>query len=159
MQSVVNAGALDLIEATIAAGADPTSARKWWLGELARTANERAAELGELPITPADVARIVALVSAGELSDKLARQVIEGVLAGEGDPDAVVAARGLKVVSDDTALLAAIDDAIAANPAVADKIRGGNHAAAGVIIGAVMKATKGQADAAKVRELTLSRLA
>jgi aspartyl-tRNA(Asn)/glutamyl-tRNA(Gln) amidotransferase subunit B len=158
MQSVVNAGALDLIEATIAAGADPTSARKWWLGELARTANERGVDLAELPITPAHVARIVALVAAGELSDKLARQVIEGVLAGEGDPDAVVAARGLKVVSDDGALLAAIDEAIAANPAVAEKIRGGNHQAAGVIIGAVMKATRGQADAAKVRELTLSRL-
>jgi aspartyl-tRNA(Asn)/glutamyl-tRNA(Gln) amidotransferase subunit B len=159
MQSVVNAGALNLIEATIAAGADATSARKWWMGELARTANERGVELGELPITPGHVARIVALVSAGELSDKLARQVIEGVLAGEGDPDAVVAAHGLKVVSDDGALLTAIDAAIAANPAVAEKIRGGNHAAAGVIIGAVMKATRGQADAAKVKELTLSRLA
>jgi aspartyl-tRNA(Asn)/glutamyl-tRNA(Gln) amidotransferase subunit B len=158
MQSMVNAGAVDLIEATIAAGADPTSARKWWLGELARTANERGTELAELPITPAQVARIVALMSAGELSDKLARQVIEGVLAGEGDPDAVVAARGLKVVSDDGALLAAIDEAIAANPAVAEKIRAGNHQAVGVIIGAVMKATKGQADAAKARELALSRL-
>ena len=158
MQSVVNAGAVGLIEATVAAGADATSARKWWLGELARTANERGVDLAELPITPAHVARIVELVSAGELSDKLARQVIEGVLAGDGDPDAVVAARGLKVVSDDGALLVAIDEAIAANPAVAEKIRGGNHQAAGVIIGAVMKATKGQADAAKVRELTLSRL-
>ena len=158
MQSVVNAGALDLIEATIAAGADPVSARKWWLGELARTANEGGVELEQLPITPAHVARIVVLVAAGELSDKLARQVIEGVLAGEGDPDAVVAARGLKVVSDDGALLTAIDAAIAANPAVAEKIRGGNQQAAGVIIGAVMKATRGQADAAKVRELTLSRL-
>ena len=158
MQSVVNAGALDLIEATIAAGADAASARKWWLSELARTANERGVELSELPITPADVARIVALVAAGELSDRLARQVIEGVLAGEGGPDAVIAARGLKVVSDDGALLTAIDEAIAANPAVAEKIRGGNHKAAGVIVGAVMKATRGQADAAKVQELTLSRL-
>jgi aspartyl-tRNA(Asn)/glutamyl-tRNA(Gln) amidotransferase subunit B len=158
MQSVVNAGALDLIEATIAAGADAASARKWWLSELARTGNERGVELAELPITPADVARIVALVAAGELSDRLARQVIEGVLAGEGDPDAIIAARGLKVVSDDGALLTAIDEAIAANPAVAEKIRGGNHKAAGVIVGAVMKATRGQADAAKVQELTLTRL-
>jgi aspartyl-tRNA(Asn)/glutamyl-tRNA(Gln) amidotransferase subunit B len=158
MQSVVNAGALGVIEATVAAGADPVSARKWWLGELARTANERGVDLVELPITPGHVARIVELVSAGELSDKLARQVIEGVLAGEGDPDAVVSRRGLKVVSDDGALLAAIDEAIAANPAVAEKIRGGNHKAAGVIVGAVMKATKGQADAARVQELTLSRL-
>ena len=107
---------------------------------------------------PVDVARIVALITAGDLTDKLARQVVEGVLAGEGDPDAVVAQRGLKVVSDDTALLAAIDEAIAANAAVADKIRGGNHAAAGVLIGAVMRATRGQADAARVRELVLTRL-
>jgi aspartyl-tRNA(Asn)/glutamyl-tRNA(Gln) amidotransferase subunit B len=158
MQSVVNAGALSVIEATVAAGADPVSARKWWLGELARTANERGVDVAELPITPGHVARIVELVSAGELSDKLARQVIEGVLAGEGDPDAVVSRRGLKVVSDESALVKAIDEAIAANPAVAEKIRGGNHKAAGVIVGAVMKATRGQADAAKVQELTLSRL-
>jgi aspartyl-tRNA(Asn)/glutamyl-tRNA(Gln) amidotransferase subunit B len=158
MQSVVNAGALDLIVETIDAGAPADQARKWWMGELARTANEQGVDLADLSITPRQVARIVALITAGELTDKLARQVVEGVLAGEGDPDAVVAQRGLKVVSDDTALLAAIDEAIAANAAVADKIRGGNHAAAGVLIGAVMKATRGQADAARVRELVLTRL-
>ena len=159
MQTVVNAGALDSIVATIDAGAPADQARKWWTGELARVANERGVEVAELPITPAQVARVVALIGAGELTDKLARQVVEGVLAGEGDPDAVVAARGLKVVSDDSALLAAIDEAIAANAAVAEKIRGGNHAAVGVIIGSVMKATRGQADAARVRELVLGRLA
>jgi aspartyl-tRNA(Asn)/glutamyl-tRNA(Gln) amidotransferase subunit B len=158
MQSVVNAGALDSIVQTIDAGAAADQARKWWTGELARIANERGVEVAELPIAPAQVARIVALVKAGELTDKLARQVVEGVLAGEGDPDAVVAARGLKVVSDDSALLAAIDEAITANAAVADKIRAGNQAAAGVLIGAVMKATRGQANAARVRELVLSRL-
>ncbi|HZP50736.1 Asp-tRNA(Asn)/Glu-tRNA(Gln) amidotransferase subunit GatB [Actinocrinis sp.] len=158
MQTVVNAGALDAIVATIDAGAPADQARKWWTSELARVANERGVDVAELPIAPAQVARVVALIAAGELTDKLARQVVEGVLAGEGDPDAVVAARGLKVVSDDSALLAAIDEAIAANAAVAEKIRGGNHAAVGVIIGAVMKATRGQADAARVRELVLGRL-
>jgi aspartyl-tRNA(Asn)/glutamyl-tRNA(Gln) amidotransferase subunit B len=158
MQAVLNAGAVAPILETVAAGAPADQARKWWLGELARTANERGVDVAELPITPGHVARIVELVSAGELSDKLARQVIEGVLAGEGDPDAVVSRRGLKVVSDESALFKAIDEAIAANPAVAEKSRGGNHKAAGVIVGAVMKATRGQADAAKVQELTLSRL-
>jgi aspartyl-tRNA(Asn)/glutamyl-tRNA(Gln) amidotransferase subunit B len=158
MQSIMNAGALDLIIETVDAGAPAEAARKWWLGELARTANEREVELSELPIGPAQVARVVALVSAGELTDKMARQVIEGVLAGEGEPDAVVAARGLKVVSDDGALTKAVDDAIAANAEVAEKIRSGNQAAAGVLIGAVMKATRGQADAARVRELVLARL-
>ena len=158
MASVVNAGAVEVVEATIAAGADQAAARKWWLGELLRIANERGAELEDLAITPVDVARVEALVADGALNDKLARQVIEGVLAGEGDPDQVVAARGLAVVSDDGPLLAAIDDALAAQPDVADKIRGGKVAAAGAIVGAVMKATRGQADAARVRELLLERL-
>jgi len=158
MTNIRNAGALDLVEQTIAAGAAPADARKWWLNELARRANDTGAELASLPITPADVAAVAALVGSGALNDRLARQVIEGVLAGEGTPDQVVAARGLAVVSDDTALAAAVDEAIAANPDVADKIRGGKVAAAGALVGAVMKATRGQADASRVRELILARL-
>ncbi len=158
MSSVINAGALDLVEATIAAGADHVAARKWWLGELSRTANELGVGLEELAITPAHLARIEALIAEGSLNDKLARSVIEGILAGEGDADAVVAKRGLVLVSDDGPLLAAIDEALAANPDVAEKIASGKVAAAGAIVGAVMKATRGQADAAKVRALLLERL-
>ncbi|SDM20839.1 Asp-tRNA(Asn)/Glu-tRNA(Gln) amidotransferase subunit GatB [Streptomyces wuyuanensis] len=158
MQSILNAGAIDPIVATIEAGADPVSARKWWMGELARNANESGRSLDELPITPEQVARVTALVVDGSLNDKLARQVIEGVLAGEGDPDAVVEKRGLKVVSDEGALGVAVDEAIAGNAAIADKIRGGKVAAVGALVGAVMKATRGQADAARVKELILEKL-
>ena len=158
MQSILNAGAVDLITATVEAGADSVSARKWWMGELARRANEDGIDLAALPITPEQVARVAALVADGSLNDKLARQTIEGVLAGEGDPDTVVEKRGLKVVSDEGALGTAVDEAIAANAAIADKIRGGKVAAAGALVGAVMKATRGQADAARVRELILERL-
>ena len=93
------------------------------------------------------------------LTDRLARQVLEGVAAGEGTPAEIVAARGLKVVSDDGALIAAIDEALAAQPDVLEKIRDGKVQAAGAVIGAVMKAMKGQADAARVRELVLERAA
>ncbi|MCL7490975.1 Asp-tRNA(Asn)/Glu-tRNA(Gln) amidotransferase subunit GatB [Streptomyces sp. MCA2] len=158
MQSILNAGAVDLITATVDAGADSASARKWWMGELARRANEDGVDLSALPITPEQVARVTALVADGSLNDKLARQTIEGVLAGEGDPDTVVEKRGLRVVSDEGALGTAVDEAIAANAAIADKIRGGKVAAAGALVGAVMKATRGQADAARVRELILERL-
>ncbi|WP_405478424.1 Asp-tRNA(Asn)/Glu-tRNA(Gln) amidotransferase subunit GatB [Streptomyces sp. NBC_00009] len=158
MQSILNAGAVDPIVATVEAGADSVSARKWWMGELARHANESGTALDELPITPAQVARVAALVSAGDLNDKLARQVIEGVLAGEGDPDTVVEKRGLKVVSDEGALSTAVDDAIAGNAGIADKIRGGKVQAVGALVGAVMKATRGQADAARVKELILEKL-
>jgi len=158
LASVVNAGALELVELTVAAGVDPAAARKWWTGELLRTANEREVELDALGVTPQHIARIEALIADGSLNDKLARQVFEGVIAGDGDVDAVIAARGLAVVSDDGALLAAIDEALAAQPDVAEKIRSGKVQAAGAVVGAVMKATKGQADAAKVRALLLERL-
>ena len=158
MDAIVNAGALDLVLQTVAAGASPADARKWWLGELSRRAHDLGTELTALPITPAQVARIAELVAAGTLNDRLARDVIDAVLAGEGDPDAIVEARGLAVVSDEGALTAAVDEAIAANPEVAAKIRDGKIAAAGVLVGAVRKATGGKADAARVRELILQRL-
>ena len=158
MQALISAGALDSVEATVAAGASAEAARKWWLGELARRANTEGVEISALPITPTDVAAVVALVDTGSLNDKLARQVIEGVLAGEGTPDEVVASRGLAVVSDTGALGAAVDAAIAANEGVAEKIRGGKVQAVGALVGAVMKETRGQADAAAVRALILEKL-
>jgi aspartyl-tRNA(Asn)/glutamyl-tRNA(Gln) amidotransferase subunit B len=158
MTALGNAGALDLVADTVAAGASPADARKWWLGELSRHANDAGAELAALPVTPVQVARIAGLVASGALTDRLARQVLDGVLAGEGDPDEIVAARGLAVVSDEATLLAAVDAAIAADPEVAAKIRDGKVNAAGALVGAVMKATRGQADAARVRELILRRL-
>jgi aspartyl-tRNA(Asn)/glutamyl-tRNA(Gln) amidotransferase subunit B len=158
MQSALNAGAVELIEATVAEGTSPEAARKWWLGELARRANEQGLELAAVGATPAHVAEIQRLVDSGRLTDKLARAVLEGVVSGEGTPSEIMAARGLEVVSDTGALLAAVDAAIAANAEVAQKVRDGKVAAAGVLVGAVMKSTKGQADAKTVRELVLSRL-
>jgi aspartyl-tRNA(Asn)/glutamyl-tRNA(Gln) amidotransferase subunit B len=158
MTALENAGAIDLVAATIAAGAPPADARKWWRGELARRANDAGTELADLAITPAQVARLAELVSSGALNDRLARDVIDAVLAGEGTPDEVVEARGLAVVSDEGALTQAINEAIAANPDVVAKIRDGKVAAAGVLVGAVRKATRGQADAARVLELILARL-
>jgi aspartyl-tRNA(Asn)/glutamyl-tRNA(Gln) amidotransferase subunit B len=158
MRDTVGAGALGLVEETIAAGASPAAARKWWLSEMARRANEQGVDLAELSVTPAEVARVQALVDEGKVNDKLARQVFDGVLAGEGTPDEVVEKRGLAVVSDEGALSAAVDRAIEANPDVAAKIRDGKVAAAGALIGAVMKEMRGQADAGRVRELVLAKL-
>ena len=158
MRDVLGAGAIGVIDQTVAAGATPQAARKWWLGELVRRANEAGVELAEVGMTPAQVAELQRLVEGGTINDKLARQVIDGVLAGEGDPEQVVATRGLSVVSDEGALSAAVEAAIAANPGVADKVRAGKVQAAGALIGAVMKEMKGQADAARVRELVLEKL-
>ncbi|GAA2558923.1 Asp-tRNA(Asn)/Glu-tRNA(Gln) amidotransferase subunit GatB [Mycolicibacterium diernhoferi] len=156
MRDLVNNGAIDLVAATVAAGASSEAARAWWGNFLVQKANEAEVELDTLPITPAQVAAVVKLVDEGKLSNKLARQVIEGVLAGEGEPEQVMNDRGLVVVRDDSLIQAAIDEALAASPDIAEKIRGGKVQAAGAIVGAVMKATKGQADAARVRELVLA---
>ncbi|MFM6841918.1 MAG: Asp-tRNA(Asn)/Glu-tRNA(Gln) amidotransferase subunit GatB [Candidatus Planktophila sp.] len=156
--AMVNADVLDIVEATVLLGADPTKARTWWLGEISRIANDQGVDIKELSITPAHVAELINLVASGELTDKLARQVVEGVVAGEGTPSEVVAQRGIKVVNDDGALMAAIEKVCAAQADTAEKVRGGHLPAAGALIGAVMKETAGQADAAKVRELLLKFL-
>ncbi len=163
MRDVVNAGAVELVEETVAAGATPAAARKWWSGEVARRANTEGVDVvtyaSTTGLTPAHVAELDGLVTSGRLNDSMARQVLEGVLAGEGAPTAVADAHGLELVQDDSTLDAAVDAVIAANPDVADKIRGGKVQAAGALIGQVMKAMNGQADAAKVRELVLAKLA
>jgi aspartyl-tRNA(Asn)/glutamyl-tRNA(Gln) amidotransferase subunit B len=157
-EAMANAGVLDVVLATVAAGAPATEARNWWLGHLAQQANATGVDAADLGIAPEQVARVIALVGEGTLNAGLARQVVDGVLAGEGGPDEVVAARGLAVVSDQGALSAAVADAIAADPDAAEKVRGGKIAAAGALVGAVMKATRGQADASAVRAIVLEQL-
>ncbi|CAN5343955.1 Asp-tRNA(Asn)/Glu-tRNA(Gln) amidotransferase subunit GatB [soil metagenome] len=159
MRDLVNNGVIDLVTATVDAGASSEAARAWWGNFLVQKANENDQAVTDLAISPAQVAAVVKLVDEGKLSNKLARQVIEGVLAGEGEPEAVMTARGLAVVRDDSLIQAAVDEALAANPDIAEKIRGGKVQAAGAVVGAVMKATKGQADAARVRELVLAACA
>ncbi|HET9124987.1 MAG TPA: hypothetical protein VFN65_08900, partial [Solirubrobacteraceae bacterium] len=158
LQQLTNVGAVALVGATVEAGAPVGEARNWWLGYLAQRANEREVDAADLGIAPEQVARLIALVADGSLSVALARQVVDGMLESGADADTVVAERGLKVVSDTGALAAAADEAIAANPEVAAKVRGGKLPAVGALVGAVMKATRGQADAAAVRAILLDRL-
>lgn len=158
MRDIVNAGAVDLIEETVSAGTDAGGARKWWMGEIARLAKGEEKDLEEMAITPAQVAELQGLVEDGKINDKLAKQVIAGVLAGEGDPGQVVKARGLEVVSDTGALETAVKQAIADNPDVVEKIKGGKMAAIGALMGPVMKATRGQADAGTVKSLIMAEL-
>ncbi|HKX14891.1 MAG TPA: Asp-tRNA(Asn)/Glu-tRNA(Gln) amidotransferase subunit GatB [Propionibacteriaceae bacterium] len=158
MRDVVSAGAVNAIEATVAAGASPQSARKWWLTEIARRANEAGVDLEEVGVTPQQVAEIQALVEDGTINDKLARQVFEAVIAGEGSPAEIVANRKLAIVSDEGALAAAVNEAINANPEIVDKIKNGKVQAAGALIGSVMKQMRGQADAARIREMILEKI-
>ena len=155
-QAIVNAGMLDDVEATIALGTSAQAAKKWWLGELSRIANEREVEPRSL-LRPEQVAQLEATVQSGVITDKIARDVLARMIEGEGTPEEIIEKNGMAVVSDDSALLAAIDEALAADPDVMAKIREGKVQAAGAVIGQVMKALGGQADAKRVRELILER--
>jgi aspartyl-tRNA(Asn)/glutamyl-tRNA(Gln) amidotransferase subunit B len=158
MAWLVNAGALGLVSETVAAGATPADARKWWLGELARRANDAGVELDQLDITPKQVAELTALVAAGTVNDQLARQALDGVLAGEGDPGEVVKSRGLAVLGESDELVTAVEEAIAGAPDVVAKVQGGKVQAIGALVGAVMKTTRGKADAATVKRMLEERL-
>ena len=158
IEQMTNAAVLDLVAESIAAGASATKAKGWWLGYLVGRANDTGADVAALAVGPAEVARISALEDDGTLTNKLARQVIDAVLAGEGDIDSVIDAHGWKVAGEDE-LVAAVDAAIASQPDVAEKVRSGNAGALGPLVGAVMKATGGSADARRARELLSERLA
>ena len=158
-RDLVNAGALDLVVDTVEAGTTPDEARAWWVSYIQAKANEAGKELDALGVEPADVARVVELVKEGKLTTKLGRQAIDGVIAGEGRVDEVVAARGLEVVRDDGAIEKAIDEALAANPDIVEKYRAGNKKVTGAIVGAVMKATQGKADPGEVNKMIAQKLA
>lgn len=158
MRDLVNAGALDLIIATIEQGTTSDEARSWWVSYLAQKANEAGVELAALTITPKQVARVVSLIKDGKLTNKLAREAVNGVLAGEGDVDEVIAARGLEVVRDDGAIAAAVDAALAANPDIVAKYKAGNTKVIGAIVGQVMKATRGKADPGQVNQLIATKM-
>ncbi len=157
MRDVVNAGLLETIEDTVDAGAKPSAARKWWTGEIARLAKQQERHPTDL-VTPVQVAALAQLIKDGRLNDKLAKEVLAGVVAGEGEPAEVMTARGLEIVEDTGALEAAVAEAIAANPDVVEKIKGGKMQAVGALMGPIMKATRGQADAGKAREMILAKI-
>jgi len=155
-QAIVNAGMLNDVEATIALGTSAQAAKKWWLGEISRIANEREVEPRSL-VSPEQVAQLENSVQSGVINDKIARDVLSRMIEGEGTPEEIIEKNAMAVVSDDSVLLAAIDEALANDPDVMQKIQEGKVQAAGAVIGQVMKALGGQADAKRVRELILER--
>lgn len=158
MRDLLNAEAVDLVEESVKKGSSPQGARKWWLGEILRLANEMQMPLGALAIEPEDVAKIEEMLSSGKLTDKMAKQVVEAVVNGEGRPEEIVEKKGLKIVSDSSQLSEAVKKALKENPDIAEKLRQGNMKPMGVIIGLVMKETHGQADAKSVKELIVQEV-
>ena len=148
----------DYFEASLAAGAPARTAANWIMGELSAAMNRSELELKQIPVSPAALAGIVAKVEDGTLSTAMGKQVFEAVWAGEGDPESIIAARGLQQVTDTDALEKLIVDVLAANPSQVEQYRDGKHKVLGFLVGQVMKASAGKANAKQVNALMREKL-
>jgi aspartyl-tRNA(Asn)/glutamyl-tRNA(Gln) amidotransferase subunit B len=130
----------------------------WVLGELAAALNNAQLGIASSPIAPQALAGLLQRISDGTVSGKLAKDVFAAMWAGEGPADQVIAARGLGQISDDGALLQAVDGVIAAHPEQVAQFRAGDDKVFTWLVGQVMKATRGKANPARLNELLRQRL-
>ena len=144
-----------LFEATLAAGGvAPKSVANWVTGEYLRLRKAG----GVQTVAPAELAAIIRGVDAGEISRANAKEVFEDHVTGGGSAAEIIERRGFRQISDTGALGAAVDDVLAANPNAVADYKAGKPQVIGFLVGQVMKATKGQADASVVRALVRERL-
>jgi aspartyl-tRNA(Asn)/glutamyl-tRNA(Gln) amidotransferase subunit B len=141
----------------VAAGRDGKIAANWVINELFGRLKKEGHDIGDSPVTPAQLGGIVDLIGSGDISGKIAKDLFEIVYTEGGDPAAVVAARGMKQVTDTGAIEAAVDAIIAANPDQVEKARA-NPKLAGWFVGQVMKATEGRANPKAVNDIVAARL-
>ena len=149
-----------------AAGTPPTpaaiakAASNWMTGEFSAALNAAGIGIEASPVRPAGLARLIALTLGGVVSNKLAKEVFAAMWAGEnaGDPDAIVAARGLQQISDSDAIGRIVDEVLAANAQQVADYRAGKEKAFNSLVGQVMKATRGKANPAQVNDLLKKKL-
>ena len=142
----------------VAKGRDGKLAANWVINELFGRLKKDDCDISESPVTPAQLGGIIDLISKGEISGKIAKDVFEIVYSEGGEPAQIVEARGLKQVTDTGAIEAAVDQVIADNPAQVEKAKA-NPKLAGWFVGQVMKATGGKANPKVVNELVATKLA
>ena len=135
-------------------------AANWILGELSAALNREELDLEQSPVAPASLAALIARIIDGTISNKMAREVFGAMWAGEreGNPDAIIEARGLKQISDSGAIGAMIDEVLAAHPAIVEEYRAGKQKAFNSLVGQVMKAAKGKANPQQVNDLLKEKL-
>ncbi len=148
----------DTYEALVAAGVTAKIAANWQMGDVAALANEHHLPLADSGLGVAGLAALLGLVESGAINGPTAKELLAELYAGGGDPAALVASRGLGQVSDTAALTAIVDEVIAVNPKACEDFRGGKVQALGSLVGQVMKASGGRADAKLVNSLLRERL-
>ncbi len=147
----------DVFDAAVAAGADPKTVANWLIGEVTAHLRRTHGALADPRTVGNHLAELHAMVENGDLSSTAAKDVLSGVLDGEGSPGQVAERRDLMQISDSSALEAAVDEVIGADPETLDRLRRGDDKIVGFLVGQVMRATGGKADPHKVREIIRAR--
>jgi aspartyl-tRNA(Asn)/glutamyl-tRNA(Gln) amidotransferase subunit B len=147
-----------LYDDAIAEGAPPVAAANWVTGEITAGLRRAGIAAAEAPVDGTAVAELVAMIEAGEVSSSAAKEVLSGVLAGEGAPRQVANARDLIQISDSGAVEALIDDVLAENPDAVDRYRAGETKLVGFLVGAIMRKSNGKADPKLANQLLSRRL-
>ena len=149
----------DYYEATVAAlGGEPKLCANWVMGDLAAFLNKDNRDIGQSPVSAVQLAGLLRRIQDQTISGKIAKEVFEALWAGEGDADAIIEKRGLKQITDTSAIEKVIDDVIAANPEQLAQYRAGKDKLVGFFVGQVMKLSKGKANPQQVNELLAEKL-
>jgi aspartyl-tRNA(Asn)/glutamyl-tRNA(Gln) amidotransferase subunit B len=148
----------EIYESAVVAGGDARSTANWLTGEVTAWLRRSGTSPANLPLSGAQLAELVGMVDDGTVSSSAAKDVLEGVLGGDGSPRAVADARDLVQISDTSALESAVDDVLAANPEAVESFRSGEQKVVGFLVGQVMRATHGKADPKLVNQLLRDKL-
>jgi aspartyl-tRNA(Asn)/glutamyl-tRNA(Gln) amidotransferase subunit B len=149
----------DYFEATVAAtAAKPQLAANWIVGDLSGALNKDGLDIGESRISAEDLAGLLTRISDNTISGKIAKQVFEAMWGGEGTADQVIEAKGLKQITDSSAIEAVVDKVIEANPGQVAEYKAGKDKLIGFFVGQVMKETKGQANPGQVNQILKAKL-
>jgi len=147
----------DYFEQVARQSGDPKTAANWMLGEVLASLKATHRTIGEFSVRPADLASLLTLVRDGTISNSAAKQVFAKMVETGDPPSTIVEREGLQKVSDDSALIAWIDEVVAEHPAEAERYFGGEKRLQGVLVGHVMKKSKGSADPKRVNQLLAAR--
>ena len=143
----------DYFEMVVAAGADPKVSVNWIMGEFASQLSNAGIEIAKAPVTPENLAKLLALIAKGTISGKIAKKVFAEMWKDGADPEEIVKAQGLVQISDTGALKELVVKVIANNPKAVEDFKAGKKKAVGALVGQIMKETKGKANPKVINEL------
>ncbi|WP_163100811.1 Asp-tRNA(Asn)/Glu-tRNA(Gln) amidotransferase subunit GatB [Peribacillus alkalitolerans] len=148
----------DFFEATVAAGADPKQGSNWIMGEVSAYLNAEGKELGNIALTPENLAGLIKLIENGTISSKIAKTVFKELVESGGDAESIVKEKGLVQISDEGALLQVVTETLDNNPQSIEDFKAGKQKAVGFLVGQMMKATKGQANPQLLNKILLEEI-